>query len=522
ICVQIARATRWRATDNRLHALIEPYTTEVEVTFVTQWPEKAGALAGMPLGGYTLDWPDFEEEPYFGDAALEGLGGCDKPAHFKIEPGDTLKRMASPSDESIVIRGFAADLYRVDGAPQRFDTRGFGLADRLEEPAAVSPAQGPAIAASFGAGLRLRRGRILGTTGGELWLATLDRAVEAAPGADSGATPLTFWFRDIPIAPASAGGEPRVFEAFTEISPNEFRFNRIEAALGPRVDLHDREHAPTGLHEWRLCEEGSGRYDIGLGPLRFRPLRLLRLDLPSGEIQVLGSIALSGMAAGAGDASIFADDRPYETGNLATLDLQVRGGVLAIAEQGLRRVRLKRTSADEHGAPGFFVTEVHDDPVIFDLDCTIRLARVDAAGELQPVAHAVTRRQTVRHEVTLSSDPTAPVRHEQVGLRLFGSDTELDLGSGRSSDAAGIHVTHAALKRRAEDGAHELRIVVEARLPLRPPARASAVPDAVRLAGDGTIGCLGFSLAPDMTGSDGNRREEFWLDHDHERGVLRF
>jgi hypothetical protein len=91
---------------------------------------------------------------------------------------------------------------------------------------------------------------------------------------------IGLWFRDLPVELRKGGQLNLVKEV-----------DSLELAIGPRQSAFDCGLLPRSIYEWRFCNdaraatlsEPPSAYEIGIGPFRFRPLRLLDLALAQGE-----------------------------------------------------------------------------------------------------------------------------------------------------------------------------------------------------------------------------------------------
>lgn len=297
----------------------------------------AGALG---LGRYELapaGVPVTASDRYAGDAALAGLS-----ARFRVD-GSTLERDAAPAapgaPEALQVRGFAAALWRTaaEDDPQALwrDTRG-ALAAALPDEA------------SDGKLVLRRAGRVEGTNS-HAWLrATLRAPVPvtgAAQQAPGGGRRLAFWFCDLPLVrvPAAASGFDAAFDEVLAFRPAAGAPSRQEQAAGPLQEAFDADVLPGSSYEWRftndpephaaglpaLASTAAGPlYDIDLGAVRFRPLRLLDLTLARAgaheafhvaRIVVLGTLARDLDASGPQEG--FGPDRAYDGANAVALQL---------------------------------------------------------------------------------------------------------------------------------------------------------------------------------------------------------
>ena len=284
---QAAFASPWQAVGKAatiaVGGLVEPYT------WMTQFRVDIGSY---PYGQYSLGGVDYTPQ--------RAVGGLDK---VRFAPKGI--RLDQDGAGPIAVAGFAAGLFELEG--RHWDSRGFGVAAE-------------ATAAGRQASYRsIEKGKLVHT---DFALFTMPDAltfshdkVTAAGAVTLGFTAdLQFYVRDL----ALTGG---VFNGLA--SPIESAPGMTGQAFLPAV-------LPAALHEWRFFEKpgksGLRRHDIGYGPFRFKPLRLLHAAFdPEGVpalVRIVGSMRLDlDPALSQEAAKPFGPDEVYRGGDLFELTL---------------------------------------------------------------------------------------------------------------------------------------------------------------------------------------------------------
>ena len=512
---QSARATAWtgeEAAASELYNLAAPYRTRASVKFRVTWDEAgiAQPVSSYPLGAFAIDWQNGDAvEIFAGDRALAGVaavevndaGGIDTvgPTFFRID--DNLLRrdpaISQPADNVVPVIGFATGLYS-RGGQRRYDTRGLGLEDRLTD-----------AASSFGDKIKVRKaGRLTSTrrasdhpvTEAEFSLATLAEPIETDDGA-------LFWFRDLPMTQAAGGLR---FDG---------RRNPIESSLGPNMRAFDRSFVGEAVFEWRLAPASADKYELPFGPLAFRPLRLLMVDT-NGSVTVLGSV---GLRRGDPDQSVFADDKPYHSGNLVavTYTLSDVGGELRLVRQSAARQRLSTPVSQAAD-----LSDLAEDNAEISLNMLCDLAPLGSTGE-----PATRQRVTLLFEMT--GHVTAPLGNASIRTTLIGSkDVQLSGGtvdlsqSGKMvitfGDGAepqglgtsdGVYVTRAVLT--VTEGDEVANLTVQAAANVRTHNHDNA-PSLIKLSNDLKMQWLGITMAAPVEGAAEKARAIV----DHTRGTV--
>ncbi|UQE03405.1 hypothetical protein [Bradyrhizobium japonicum] len=134
---------------------------------------------------------------------------------------------------------------------------------------------------------------------------------------------LGLWFRDLPLKTRNDGKGLALDPDGPELS------------IGPRQSAYDRLQLPRAIYEWRFCNDAvnptgapPSAYEIDIGPLRLRPLRLLDLHVnkPANDWQIdvakiLFTVSLKLKGASTRDKGPFEPELAYATGNLVAISL---------------------------------------------------------------------------------------------------------------------------------------------------------------------------------------------------------
>jgi len=363
---QDAFMTGWIATgterEQDISTLVQPYSWKdvpVKIDLAPRW------------GAYLLDGKTYQL-----DTALAGLRG-----EFNVVDGEL-----QAGGQTIVVRGNAASLFRLNGSDLVWDSRGTGLG----------------AAASNGA----RPVGLDGTPRGVLRTLSQPERIEIdATIPWMKAARLAFHVRDLPI-------DNKVFDGAA---------NPVESSPGTVGQAFDRANFPGALHEWRLIEEPEAStvnrtpkpFDLRFGPFLFRPSRLLRVEFDgNGAIQVIkviGTLRIGRrlQSDGTSDAEPgpFGADRIYERADLFCLTLTRHGSSWTPAWEGIRL---------EHvDAPQPKLVFAPRNP---EISCAVPL-EVDAKGGIPSAHHA-------RVDATIVLDIAS--RKVRLGARLFGRACELE------------------------------------------------------------------------------------------------
>lgn len=154
---------------------------------------------------------------------------------------------------------------------------------------------------------------------------------------------LALWFRDLPM-----------IEAGNKLKFDGRANGAVEAEAGPIQEAFDKTRLPFGLYEWRLCNDSidaakssTADYAVAIGPFRFRPLRLMSVDIPKdpnsgfaeASATIVGSLGLA--KATVEEMGVpFGTEDAYATGNLIAITLGPSSSTdaLTFAKAKLRRV----------------------------------------------------------------------------------------------------------------------------------------------------------------------------------------
>ena len=292
-----------------------------QTTFELATPVTLGDTV-YPFGTYDIGGAEPGKNTVTAADALAGHGG-----RFRLTGNDLAAVPDGPdAPETLRVVGFAVALLDspLAATPAWRDTRGT-ITARLSRDVA-----GEAI-------ILREMGSAL--DGGFPWKrATLRKPITIAV---PDAAPLTFWFRDLPLASPAKLGDATV-EA-TLINPIAFRpdagpraLGRPELAIGPTPDVLDPAWMPSSTYEWRFAAtpaapDGQASFVIALGPLSFQPLRLfdVTLDQAAGgyavfRIAILGTLAATDPTAAVPPAADgpFGDDMACATGSPVVLTLE--------------------------------------------------------------------------------------------------------------------------------------------------------------------------------------------------------
>ena len=318
--------TRWHAIGNpaivSITGLLEPYvwkpTFRIDLA-IDQASDAIDQASDLPLGSYRLD-----TELAHGSTALAGL-----TARFKVE-GATLKLDNNAGPVSVV--GFALGLQNQDenaaggGTRWQFDTRGIGHdrrptnasnieIRRMAERKWSSEATPPRV---------------------EAWWAV------TAPDLhfEHAGMKLGLRFRDMPFE----GTENKlVFGGDGGVSGG------IEGLVSPDGRIFRREHLGRAVYEWSFFQQREDKpasFVIPFGPLRFRPLRLAKVQLDNDALtllEVIGSFEPPRNGDEAPPGAPFVDDDPYASGNLAKLTFAIDKGMAKL--QAVSGIAVKDRSA---------------------------------------------------------------------------------------------------------------------------------------------------------------------------------
>ena len=275
---QSARATLWHPPESlnpMIYNLAEPYPWAATFAF----REVLGGdkpIDHFPLGVFSIEWTGDSGSGVIvlrGDTALRGLTTGKEIKSFTIKN----RRLVALNQDGKKIKlvGFAPALYQHPDSTSdpnpRFDTRGFGAADRATPdvdnfgPAGSLRIRVAAILQEDVAGAKERVDFDLGT---------LEKPVTAGLPRNKKAR---FWFRDLPFIPPIAFN-PRIFH---------IRDNAFEQGLGPDPRVFDRDKAPYATFEWRFfdaepVQDAPSPWTLFFDGLWFKPLRLWKVETEAG------------------------------------------------------------------------------------------------------------------------------------------------------------------------------------------------------------------------------------------------
>jgi hypothetical protein len=274
-----------------------------------------------------------------GSAALQGLSQA-----FDVN-GAALAPAVPGSGNLLRVIGFAAQLWKDYSTGDWWrDSR----AALTQERPRVEPVASKDTDQNDNALIVREVGIAAGSGVGVFWRATLAAPIPVdAPDGDDQDRTLGLWFRDLPLDEVTtSNGQPmrRVFQP--QVKPAG---GGIELAIGPLQGAFDPEILPRALYEWRFCNDAAkgpvgvpSRYDIAIGPLRFRPLRLFTLGLANtaqgwtcSGATVIGTVALAD--DGTDHTHVpFAAERTYQTGNLVAIELVPRADGSGLTFKGAK------------------------------------------------------------------------------------------------------------------------------------------------------------------------------------------
>ncbi|WP_378944047.1 hypothetical protein [Mesorhizobium sp. ANAO-SY3R2] len=273
------------------------------------------------------------KERFGGRQALQGLSRA-------FDVNKQLVDAAAGSKNPLRIIGFAAALWEDtrDGLTGWRDTRAAITAKLPTSERFRDEAPGE------GNGLVLREVGIVGADGklaARSSRATLAKPIPVELPAVKQRT-LGLWFRDLPLKTKSAGHLSLVQDA-----------DDLELTIGPSQAAFDRTVLPRSIHEWRLCNDAKAggaeppsAYEIALGPLRFRPLRLLDVTLDDANgwsasgAKIGGTVSLASSGVSTFDHGPFEPELAYATGNLAAISLVKHKHGLTFAGAGWESVQV--------------------------------------------------------------------------------------------------------------------------------------------------------------------------------------
>lgn len=287
----------------------------------------AGPLA-PPLGEYSLDGADMSLDFKSGADAIAGLTKKDK------------------IDGKMQVKAFAVAAVLADGKIR--DSLGGWIA------AEAWTAWDGSIA------LGLRAAGVNG--GAAVQLATLAKVLKVR-GPDGAV--FGFSCTDLPMH--EQAGNRLVFSGFKRAgTQDDVPWDRLESAATADAAGFDPATQSSAAMRWRFFEEPSGaplEFDVGMGPLRFKPLRLARLEIsrtpgqdPVARLEVLGRMRVARLAQAAG---AFGTDGGDEGGNLVMLVMTPEPG------QGLQLRHLRRVRVAD---PAPLTIEDSSAPLRFELN----------------------------------------------------------------------------------------------------------------------------------------------------------
>jgi hypothetical protein len=301
----------WTVPKAIADGLFEPYTWEAAFSLKTniQFGDQSCAFGSITLDGETLG---------------PGSAAAGFSANFTLV-GESLQRI--PNGDLKVI-GFATALHSEvrNGAKGLRDTRGAWTAvlpRKVDDTA-------PFVVRDVHLGLQPTDG----VTETNL-RATAIRPI-AISLAGAGGFEMGLWFRDLPLNESATA---LVFEPGA---------NDAELAAGPVQSAFDAANLPSGLWEWRWCNDANvkptdrpyANYAFQVGAFLFRPLRLVNLTFarkdadaawaPASAI-IVGSLYPPGTVSAAAEKAPFGPDDTNGMGNLIAIALQPSGDQLAFA-----------------------------------------------------------------------------------------------------------------------------------------------------------------------------------------------
>lgn len=294
---ELARATPWiipgtgsgTGPKYAIDGLLEPFQWTVQCSFAE------GAQVDkvqLPFGTFSITQAGGSDQPLplSGAKALAGLKGW-----LALTGSDLSWSANEPTSatDRVAIAGFAVPARRTGEA--WMDTRGIATA------AMPWKSTSPPPPITGGGRIFLRAA---GPTPG-LMLATLTQPIPLQIDGQ----PVQLWFANLPFEGDRFDGSA----------------NPLEASPGPNERLFDRETISRSRFEWRLfAGNGPERFDLPLGPLRLRPLRLWEVQLADAgtdeksviSVKVLGRV----LAASAGETDgPYGEDSADAVGNIVAL-----------------------------------------------------------------------------------------------------------------------------------------------------------------------------------------------------------
>lgn len=470
------------------------------------------------FGAYRLD-----SEVFAGGKALQGLSKA-------FEVGARLVDAAEDAKNPLHVTGFAAALWE--------ETRGelTGWRDTRAALTAKLPRTerlGNDKTADDN-GLLLRDMAVIDPKTGSTAFcarATLARPIPIGLPAHDQRT-LGLWFRDLPLATASAGQLRLVKDP---LGP--------ELTIGPSQGAFDRALLPRSIYEWRLCNdiktvssrEPSSAYEIPLGPFRFRPLRLLDVSLvkakgwSAGVMQMCGTLSLAKSGPSTLEAGPFEPELAYATGNLVAISLVKDGDGLTLAR------------AQWEGARTDFVPDNKDAAGVIvggSAELSFRLSGVEVLfGADLPAEGSTTALFGLTVNATADTDglpqfSAATLQTVLFGRRVEFATTHVDVvkdaliavfdapaGAGTLDGASGVRLTRVTLTVRtgkpAQLNLHGLLRVAA--------AEASGVPslDVVEYTLGGSLRWLNHEIAVARSLNHEIAASHSLISVDHRRGVMK-
>ncbi|MGR9200165.1 hypothetical protein ACU8M0_25770 (plasmid) [Rhizobium leguminosarum] len=287
------------------------------------------------FGTYT-----FGNRQFQGRTALEGL----TETHF-----DRIDDVAGGEGDAVKVVGFAAPLrnQKFGGLELWRDTRAALMASRPTTDRFCSEPNGIVFRE---AGHFLRIGDSVQGTMSRYSCTTIFKPVDIVTADDK--RKLGLWFRDLPLQTTEVGKASLVDDP-----------RGPELSIGPRQEAFDAEQLPRALYEWRVCNDAvtqpalglpKSAFDVDIGPLRLRPLRLLDLDISkqSGSWQIdsakiVFTASLRSSVTRTNERGPFEPELAYATGNLVALSLIASDGKLNISEWQDVQVATSEPAADK-------------------------------------------------------------------------------------------------------------------------------------------------------------------------------
>lgn len=319
------RMTGWGTTDAT--GLVEPFTWATRFKVEVAAPD----TPELPFGRYVL----------YGDAngALKWVKGEGALAGLKETFKDTVDTLSL--GDKYAVTGFALTPYEyslegpgVTGKSDAVgDTRGFVMAKAVQEPQKYS-------------GLSVRKTALRVTheqkSDARIDLLTTSRQFNL----ELHGVALELWLRDLPVKPLLEGG----WTFTADDTP--------ESALGPDVTVFAKTQLPKSVYEWRLFvkskdnQQSTPFYEISIGPLTLRPLRLWSLQVDRHAnmtgADVLFSITSPRVLVFSNDQEPFGPEAPYETGNSVRVRFALDSGKLQATRIGNAWVNGHEIIVDEN------------------------------------------------------------------------------------------------------------------------------------------------------------------------------